>query len=523
MLVINLVGLFTFFIFTLSFNYCPASLFGNISKLILNHYIYFMPTLIVLCLILKQKPLSLSNVLFTLSSYFCIWYTIQTFINHTSIQDKLVKLIYICANSIEASFNYYLVNYAVFMSSDSGSDSLSKSSSSSNSGGSPNPDGADVTINDDRSDDEDGEDYHNPATLLIDTNGVTIDFEAIQKNKNKEFLDKKVAIQTLTLLGFNNKDGTYSWPKLPKNATLAERTSQTLKFSPHGVLKQNYTNYNGVFAIPTGEMNKLMGSIDSKVSSSNGKLGSISNITLDTDLLDPTLDKQIKTINGKKGSKDESETASLWNMIMPKIFRSEYGYIYGPENKSGKGRIDALTKWSNPNSIHRGWLALAHIEYKAPLGAPIWFLIGQNKNYADHSKYTEGSFAICIKGTLIAFFVFSTDFHSASGNFPNKGPNFDGMLGLYVNNKGIRVLPQYDTYYPQALFYDIKDKANKISITAILGYMSTLSTSNTVEYVDNKIKFRTGGRNSANSSYLLGKINDAKQENIMIDAKGDFY
>nr|YP_008965426.1 hypothetical protein [Rhynchosporium secalis]AHC02454.1 hypothetical protein [Rhynchosporium secalis] len=99
------------------------------------------------------------------------------------------------------------------------------------------------------------------------------------------------------------------------------------------------------------------------------------------------------------------------------------------------------------------------------------------------------------------------------------------MLGLYLNNKGVRILPQYDTYYPQTLFYDVNgNKENKISIIAILGYMSTLSTSNTVDFVDNKIKFKPGGSNPAHRKFLLGKTNTntSNQENISIGAKGDF-
>lgn len=517
MLVINLLGLFAFFMFKVITSCCSASFFGNISILILDHYIYFMPTLIVLC-ILKQRPLSLSNVLFTLTTYFSIWYTIQSFLSEICIQKKLVKFISICANNIEAIFNDYLVHYTVLMSGNSSnSDSLPEgSNTSSNRGGSPNPDG-DITINDNNSEDEGEENYHDPTTLLMDDKG-TINYEAIQTNVAKEHLNRKVSIKTLENLGFVNKDGRLGMPK-QINATDLDKSNLSARFTKEGVLKRNYINVDGTYAIPTNNMNSIMRSINHNITGSSGKLGDISNITLDRDLLDPTLNKQIKTIN--QTSNDESETVGLWNMVMGKIFLSKDGYIYGPENKSGKGRVDGLIKWSDPSHDVIDWYALAHVEYKSPQGDPLWFLIGQAQNYAEHSKYTEGSFAICVKGTLIGFFVYSPDFHSSILNFNNKGTSFDGMLGLYVNNKGVRILPQYDTYYPQTLFYDINgNKDNKISIVAILGYMSTLSTSNTVDYVDNKIKFKTGSSNLSHKSYLLGKIN---QERIKINAKGDFY
>nr|YP_008965351.1 hypothetical protein [Rhynchosporium commune]AHC02365.1 hypothetical protein [Rhynchosporium commune] len=153
MLVINFVGLFAFFMLNLVTSCCSAALFGNISILILDHYTYFMPTLIVSC-ILKKRALSLSNVLFTLTTYFSIWYTIQSFLSEICIQKNLVKFLYICANNIEAIFNDYLEHYTVLIAGDSGSSDSGCSNASSNKGGSPNPDIGNITINDNNSDDE---------------------------------------------------------------------------------------------------------------------------------------------------------------------------------------------------------------------------------------------------------------------------------------------------------------------------------------------------------------------------------
>nr|YP_008965352.1 hypothetical protein [Rhynchosporium commune]AHC02371.1 hypothetical protein [Rhynchosporium commune] len=126
-------------------------------------------------------------------------------------------------------------------------------------------------------------------------------------------------------------------PKPAKGASALDKKNLSARFTKNNVLKHNYINLDGTYAIPTKDMNSIMIYIGTRVTGSSGKLGSISNITLPRTLLDVTLLKQIATIN--QTSKDESETVALWNMIMVKFFRSKHGYIYAPENNRGKGRV----------------------------------------------------------------------------------------------------------------------------------------------------------------------------------------
>lgn len=83
------------------------------------------------------------------------------------------------------------------------------------------------------------------------------------------------------------------------------------------------------------------------------------------------------------------------------------------------------------------------------------------------------------------------------------------MLGVYVNGKCIRVLPQYNTYYTQALFYDLAgNNQNRISITTILRYISTRTISNTADSILGKLVQYKAFVNPYHKSYLLGRISD---------------
>jgi hypothetical protein len=81
---------------------------------------------------------------------------------------------------------------------------------------------------------------------------------------------------------------------------------------------------------------------------------------------------------------------------------------------------------------------------------------------------------ICVKGNTIAFFLYDQDFH-VKNNYHLKGTIFDGLLGLYVDNYNVKILPQVNTFFPQVMAYEFynNNPIHEKSIHTIFKYMTT--------------------------------------------------
>lgn len=101
-------------------------------------------------------------------------------------------------------------------------------------------------------------------------------------------------------------------------------------------------------------------------------------------------------------------------------------------------------------------------------------ILGQLKGYLVNSKNNVNAFSIAIRGFELSFFMYIHDWHHSS-KFFNKGLNWNGFLCLYLNDKGVQILPQHDTYEPQIITYNITEgKLDKHTIHTILTWMSLL-------------------------------------------------
>ena len=182
----------------------------------------------------------------------------------------------------------------------------------------------------------------------------------------------------------------------------------------------------------------------------------------------------------EKGS-NEDKTTAIWQPIFSEIFTRAKGYSTTFESRSGKGIVDGHIKFlerfnSNDKPV---WTTIAHIEMKSPEGDGWQSLMAQNNEYANHNNTSniEGSYLICIRGDEIAFFTFKEDFHNNMG-FGLKDERYDGLLGLYIDESQINMVPQYNNHKPQLYIYKLgRSQEDNNSITAILLHMSCTTMS----------------------------------------------
>jgi hypothetical protein len=241
--------------------------------------------------------------------------------------------------------NNYLVNYTVFTTGlpNTIKGFLDEINAENEREPSPSPDDSFIITNDTSDEDEEKKGYHDPSTLLVGFNGKPINYEEICLNKNKLYMDRKVLISALSDLHFTLEGSKYICPKIDKEtATQGDIKLAQQNFKYAGAIFNNYIRADNLYAIPVEDMNKLMTSINTKLQGSSGKLGILSEISLRKNYIDETLMKQCETLNAN--SNNESETAGFFNPIFCKIFKTKFGYIVGPENKSGTGRVDGFIK-----------------------------------------------------------------------------------------------------------------------------------------------------------------------------------
>ena len=123
----------------------------------------------------------------------------------------------------------------------------------------------------------------------------------------------------------------------------------------------------------------------------------------------------------------------------------------------------------------------------------------------------EPCYIIIFKGSEVAFFIKDPSYHNKLG-FYNKKTEVKDLIGLYVNDKGVQVLPQHNVPYPQIFTYDItKGQSDLISVHTILSYMSCNSkvlsalASSKLHTISEGLDGANIKPNPLNSSLTLGK------------------
>jgi len=298
--------------------------------------------------------------------------------------------------------------------------------------------------------------------LLVD--GVNIGY--IEANTLEVHNDTLIKRNILKFLGFKEKNGNIFLKPLNDPNTMSDQDLRE-KVKERGVKLMDHYRFDKHNYIAASDHTRL--SLEIVNSNLKATIYPIfQKVNLDNSFVDSIWEKQLEEVN--KPNATEDETSALWNQVICEYYPRKWGFIVGPENNSGKGRTDVLVKWHDPDN---GWNPLLHLEYKSLRGDHWFKLISQSKDYIDKNKYMVGGYSACIKGPYVAFFAYEEDFHSKSG-FGLKGDKFNGMLGLYVDKEGVKVLPQNNSYYPQLHIYDAsrKDGSDLLSITTIFKLMS---------------------------------------------------
>lgn len=78
----------------------------------------------------------------------------------------------------------------------------------------------------------------------------------------------------------------------------------------------------------------------------------------------------------------------------------------------------------------------------------------QLKEYHNNSTRNINAFSVGIRGFDMCFQIYILDFHHKVG-FLNKASACNGFLCLYLDDKGVQILPQYNTYEPQIITYNM--------------------------------------------------------------------
>jgi len=119
-------------------------------------------------------------------------------------------------------------------------------------------------------------------------------------------------------------------------------------------------------------------------------------------------------------------------------------------------------------------LGIFYIEDKSKKGDSMLDLLSQAYDYVDRDKLNESPFLLAVKGTKVSFFFYDPDYHT-SHRFYLKNKEYDGFLGLHFDGSGVKVLPQFNTWYPQMKVYDLNgDITHKLSCHALFKFISIL-------------------------------------------------
>ena len=197
------------------------------------------------------------------------------------------------------------------------------------------------------------------------------------------------------------------------------------------------------------------------------------------------------------------------NNILNNYFKPNT-HVVASEQKSGKGVIDFWVR----NYVDKRLMTKVCVELKAAEGDSWTNLLTQLKNYAEHDKTATTSFLIATKGIEVAFFIYLQDWHS-DAQFGLNHEDYNGLLGLYLNEKGVKIVPQKNNFGPQLRIFNLDDDniIHRYSIHTIFKFMSHCTEPPTVGFEPN-LKMISPANPQKLSTSVLGL-------NLKIDNNGN--
>ena len=149
------------------------------------------------------------------------------------------------------------------------------------------------------------------------------------------------------------------------------------------------------------------------------------------------------------------------------VFDPKYNFGVVPQTGGGikpcdfiVNYTDGITRWHH-----------TFVECKSHSGLSFESAYRQLMGYFKESNSPTNSFGIVVKGHYISFCEYHENWHK-NNNFIYKCPDYEGLIGLWVSNKGVEAMPQENIYLPQLQAYNMKDPDHLPSITVLLLYMS---------------------------------------------------
>lgn len=285
--------------------------------------------------------------------------------------------------------------------------------------------------------------------------------------------------------GFTHEGNIYEYkPGWYKNLPNPAKRA-TISALGNGITHDTYIEVSRTESIPFSYAKSLLTKHISEIHDYHVRGAEIPNINLHKSYRSiTTICNQYKTVLDKPSS--EFEVKSLFGGILNHYFKPKCLWLPSSENKTGTGQVDYVLKYdlaqhrlltdgrSTKAIGETDWSHVCCVELKAKNGDSWTDLLLQAGKYAEYDNTNPGLFVICVKDSRVAYFLFEQDYHSSNG-FDYKGAGFDGLLGLYADSQGVKILPQINVFLPQIRIYDLfgNNFVHEYSNHTILRYIST--------------------------------------------------
>jgi hypothetical protein len=161
----------------------------------------------------------------------------------------------------------------------------------------------------------------------------------------------------------------------------------------------------------------------------------------------------------------------------PEEYNIAKGFDLHYRNFSSEEKVIAVVDVSKSNiGFGKSLSSFKELLYNKPLvNSPTIFAVHQIDKY-------------------ISFFVYKPGFHSEN-NMLRKIFCYRDLMGLYVTDYGVKVIPQSNTIHPQVIFYNLTNEQDQMCIHIILKYIASCTNVPDIIIEDNQLKLNNSDQN----------------------------
>jgi len=217
---------------------------------------------------------------------------------------------------------------------------------------------------------------------------------------------------------------------------------------------------------------------------SNNLNRQLTNIPKDLVYLDSRLLDEVYTSNRalmeliteikEDGYHKEEEMSEPVSVLLNFYFTTKDGFTVSPERTAlgiSKGKSDYLVQFRGPDGqkhFHT-FVECKKLKGGDSFGVSIVQLALYNLEAGIRSNQNH-SFGILVKGTYIMFYEFNANWHVDNG-FNCKRAGYNGLLSLYCDKYGVKVVEQLNLFGIQTVIYDLSNEYHAFSIHSIFKYL----------------------------------------------------